>query len=308
MPSSRQSSPPGVDVRAVLARTLVDRAGLRAALWRFVTAPSHVLLVMLPVVMRLVGYTPLEVSNAGVLGDTLLYLGRMGLFFAVVIWIGPRVIGPLMRRNVPFAVAYYLFWLGCCLISWTVMLWTLHRGNPVEAELTRFWHQQFFALICYTVLVLHLGPILRPHLGSVPALVPMYVPLRLSARAAPLAALLDPALTGDVLWLQARNQYVEVTSSTGLTTLVRISLAEAIDRLGPETGQRVHRSWWVSHGHAPALRFDRRALRLIDDQDHAIPVSRRSAAEVAAWLSDAPVEGAIQARSARPRPAGAGAV
>lgn len=90
---------------------------------------------------------------------------------------------------------------------------------------------------------------------------------------------------GKVLSLQAQDHYVEVTTTAG-SELVLIRLADAIAELGDETGQQVHRSWWVARAAiADASRAENRTTLTLTD-GRAVPVSRARAKAVQDWLSD----------------------
>ena len=94
---------------------------------------------------------------------------------------------------------------------------------------------------------------------------------------------LPGALGRDLVYLKMSDHYVEVFTTAGHTVLL-MRLGDAVAEL-EGLGMRVHRSYWVGHGHAERLlrRGRRRLLRLTDGHD--VPVSRSYRAAVEAALT-----------------------
>ncbi len=96
-----------------------------------------------------------------------------------------------------------------------------------------------------------------------------------------------PAELGrDVVYLKMSDHYVEVFTAAGHTVLL-MRLGDAVAEL-EGLGIRVHRSYWVAHGHAERLvrRGRRRFLRLRGGHD--VPVSRTYLAAVESVLAANP--------------------
>jgi DNA-binding LytR/AlgR family response regulator len=93
---------------------------------------------------------------------------------------------------------------------------------------------------------------------------------------------LPRALGRDLIYLKMSDHYVDVFTTAGHTVLL-MRLGDAVAEL-EGLGMRVHRSYWVGHGHAERLlrRGRRRLLRLTDGPD--VPVSRTYLAAVEAAL------------------------
>ena len=81
-----------------------------------------------------------------------------------------------------------------------------------------------------------------------------------------------PKLVGDLIFLKSEGHYINV-HATGGSCLVMMPFKDAVDDLGT-VGMRVHRCYWVAHGHVIELlnRDGRTVLRLTDG--HEVPVSR----------------------------------
>jgi len=89
-----------------------------------------------------------------------------------------------------------------------------------------------------------------------------------------------PARFGrDVLALQMEDHYVRVHTAKG-STLVLISLSQAMAELHSVPGLRVHRSWWVAKAAVQGTVQDGRNLRLRLSNGLQAPVARSSVAAV----------------------------
>jgi hypothetical protein len=75
-----------------------------------------------------------------------------------------------------------------------------------------------------------------------------------------------------ILALSAEDHYVRVHTDRG-QALILINLSRAVDALGPDTGVRIHRSYWVANAVALQMTgIGRKGLRL--DDTTVFPVSR----------------------------------
>jgi len=91
----------------------------------------------------------------------------------------------------------------------------------------------------------------------------------------------------DVTWVEADGAYV-VVHVAGRRHVLRESMAQILDRLGPELFVRVHRSAGANLGHVRALRRGKsQALEVELSDGTRLPVSRRNAREVVALLRNA---------------------
>ena len=88
---------------------------------------------------------------------------------------------------------------------------------------------------------------------------------------------------GDVLWLEAEGAYVTVHLAER-EHVVRESLAQLLDRLGPTRFLRIHRSAGINLAHVRALRRLPGALMVELSNGTRLPISRRKAGEVVELL------------------------
>ena len=90
---------------------------------------------------------------------------------------------------------------------------------------------------------------------------------------------LPQSLGRDVVSLQARDHYIEVTTTQG-SAMILMRLSDAEQDLQDFDGMRVHRSWWISLAHVQRIEKGTSGpeLRLVTGQ--AVPVSRAQRAAV----------------------------
>lgn len=88
-----------------------------------------------------------------------------------------------------------------------------------------------------------------------------------------LIAKLRPERRGQLLALESEDHYVRVRTTAG-DELLHMRFGDAIDRLGPDLGSRVHRGWWVARNAVRSQRRDgdRVVVQLLDGTE--VPVSR----------------------------------
>jgi two-component system LytT family response regulator len=87
----------------------------------------------------------------------------------------------------------------------------------------------------------------------------------------------------DVVWLEADGAYVKVHLADR-DHVVRESLAQLLDRLGPTRFLRIHRSAGINLGHVRALRRLPRGLTVELSNGTRLAISRRKATEVVELL------------------------
>jgi two-component system LytT family response regulator len=87
----------------------------------------------------------------------------------------------------------------------------------------------------------------------------------------------------DVVWLEAEGAYVTVHLADR-THVVRESLAQLLDRLGPTRFLRIHRSAGLHLAHVRALRRQPGGLAVELSSGVRLPISRRKAREVVELL------------------------
>jgi DNA-binding LytR/AlgR family response regulator len=90
---------------------------------------------------------------------------------------------------------------------------------------------------------------------------------------------------GPVRALKGEDHYVRVIGD-GREELILMRMRDAIDRLGPVEGLRIHRSWWVAKDAVTAVRREGRTATLILKGGHEAAVARDMMPQLRAarWL------------------------
>lgn len=98
---------------------------------------------------------------------------------------------------------------------------------------------------------------------------------------------LPPGLGRDILCLQMEDHYVRVHTPRG-STLILMSLSQAMAGLKGVQGEQTHRSWWVARAAVEGVVEDGRNLRLKLTGGLEAPVSRANVGRLRAqgWLND----------------------
>lgn len=177
--------------------------------------------------------------------------------------------------SLPFAVA---------LASVPVTLFagwaTAHlMGAPTEGWLTRYGEVLIVALPAVAGYVGFYGLLNRSAAAATTT------PAAASPREAAFMARLPARLGRDLLCLQMEDHYVRVHTLRG-STLVLMSLSQAMDGLKDVEGQKVHRSWWVARSAIEGVVEDGRNIRLKLTRGLQAPVSRAHVGRLRAqgWL------------------------
>jgi hypothetical protein len=94
-----------------------------------------------------------------------------------------------------------------------------------------------------------------------------------------LFAKLPAALGREIVALQARDHYIDVTTTLG-SALVLMRLSDAERDLASWDGMRVHRSWWVSLAHVQQIEKGTSGPELRLSTGQIVPISRNQRAAV----------------------------
>ncbi|MGI9425680.1 MAG: LytTR family DNA-binding domain-containing protein [Hyphomicrobiaceae bacterium] len=94
-----------------------------------------------------------------------------------------------------------------------------------------------------------------------------------SASRATILTEMDPPLKGDVMWAEAQEHYVRLTTSEE-TRMVLIRFSDVLRDLPKDTGVRVHRSHWVALSAVSGAFKEGTNLRLKLQTGDIVPVSR----------------------------------
>lgn len=94
----------------------------------------------------------------------------------------------------------------------------------------------------------------------------------------------------DVSWVEADGAYV-IVHAAGRRHVLRESMAQILDRLGPSSFIRIHRSAGINVAHVRALRRRAGGLEVELSDGRRLPISRRKARDVVDLLRHAPGAG-----------------
>ncbi|WP_428685250.1 LytTR family DNA-binding domain-containing protein [Sphingopyxis sp.] len=101
----------------------------------------------------------------------------------------------------------------------------------------------------------------------------------------PAASLPLPPGFGPVRALKGEDHYVRVIGD-GCEELILMRMRDAIDRLGPAEGLRIHRSWWIAKDAVASIRREGRSAIIILTSGHEAAVARDMIPQLraAGWL------------------------
>ncbi len=143
--------------------------------------------------------------------------------------------------------------------------------------------RQSALIVLSTLICIHVtAPTLRKLLGHAPELVPIWWPV--SNIRVPLLLRLPNEHRNRVRRIHAANQYVEVVTETG-TTLLRMSLKNAIALLPEASGWHCHRSLWIARDEVQDLVYFKGQPRVIDMEGLSFAISRAHVPEIRAHLA-----------------------
>ncbi len=99
----------------------------------------------------------------------------------------------------------------------------------------------------------------------------------------PIQKLLPAHVRGTVLYMEAQDKYVHVTTMNG-SYLLSMSLSKAIEHLTPDQGLRIHRSTWLNWNEMQSFIYVNGNPRVLCRNDRELPVSRRQLDAVKDYL------------------------
>lgn len=149
-----------------------------------------------------------------------------------------------------------------------------NAAADTSSKLKEFGLELLFLLDNHIVLCLLLTVprMLLAHRGSRHAHAPT-VPDQVATSRATIFSDLNPPLKGELLWVEAQEHYVRLTTSEE-TRMVLMRFADVLRNLADERGLQVHRSHWVSIKAVKEAFRDGANLRLRLQTDNIVPVSR----------------------------------
>ena len=101
-----------------------------------------------------------------------------------------------------------------------------------------------------------------------------------------LSAKIPPAIGTDIIYMQAQQHYLKVTTALG-TAFVLYPLKDAMEDVRALRGIQVHRSYWVALEHIKSLKGARQDACVVMNDGTEIPVSRRRYSDVKALMATA---------------------
>lgn len=270
------------ETRRLVRQNYKDKPAFMQAGHLYNQSPVAMFVYLYPITMLLVGMVKPEYAEVGMppwqsdLVTAAKVLGYWGICWLVM----GHFAWALMRRGLPFVVVPLTMWMIAVAVSQTAS----RLFDPDYAwSLTRFLRQSVLTLPGSLVIVHAIAPRLRETLGELPELVPIWRPI--TRIRVPLLLKLPPDKRGRLLRIHAANQYVEVVTDAG-TSLLRMTLRQAVSLLPEDKGWLCHRSLWIRREEVFGFRYLRGQPQIIDSTGQAYPISRSSVAPIRAWLEE----------------------
>lgn len=235
---------------------------------RLITHPFFIGLLLAGPALKLLGYMPREYGPDAVGADLLAYAFRVLPFAIAYYYLGGRVTRALMARGFSFAVADFMLWMGWSVAAFVILDLGM-QGWGLVPGLVNFLSMQAFVLILHVLKLLHFEQMIRAAIFVRPAENSLWSGKDRRATGNRIA----PDLQGELLHIQAQNQYVMVTTTAG-ARLVRMSMQRALESVPDDAGICIHRSWWVSRALLARAAFDAKRSAVIAADGKSYPVSK----------------------------------
>lgn len=269
---------------AAASRNLKPFENFRQFCFYLARHPFFISLFAFPIILKATGIMRLEFPQMTVIQEVILLLCRFGAYFVALLVLFPSWLYFWMNRNVSFMLTYWAFWMMMCLVN-LIVSWLFFAQYSALELMARFVATQMMAAMLVVWMVYFFERAVRAQLGFVPELVPVWKSVIMPENGALSASMLAPELSGNLLLIQAQNQYLKVKTSTG-TKLLRMTMKDALSRLPNGTGIRVHRSWWLHRSLIVAPCKDGNKLTVIDGQGNAYPSSKELLVEIEKYAEE----------------------
>lgn len=202
------------------------------------------------------------------------------------IFIGYQFYSPFVRfllvRNIPFIWASVGFYSILALIE-ALIYSRLSVVNPLGLGVIIYWlTTSLLIFLTVAFLMQYFQAAILKNLSVWELPIPLWWPLRLGG--CKLAAHLDADTRSEVLLIEAQNQYIRVTCTSGVAML-RMGFSKAMELVEADVGLQVHRSIWIRKSQIDRLVSRNGNPRLIDKSGAEIPISRSSVSDVKKFLS-----------------------
>ena len=245
------------------------------------TLPVTLYRYVLPLTMLFVGLMKPEYPDldAPVFVGHLLTTAKV-LVFWLLSWTSLGLLAWwLMPRGVPFVAIPIGLWVVAVLGSQALSLLVM---PDFQWSWLRLLRQATLTVPATLIAVYAAGPLLRERLGEIPELVPIWA-FNVSVRV-PLLLKLPADRRGRLRRIHAANQYVEVVTEAG-TTLLRMTLRDAVALVPEDKGWWCHRSLWIRRDEVVSLTYLRGQPQITDRDGQVWPISRKSVPEIRDWLN-----------------------
>lgn len=247
----------------------------------YVTHPVTLYTYALPLTMLFVGLMKPEYPDM----DVPIYVGHLITTAKVVVFwlISWTSLGALawwlMPRGVPFVAVPIGLWLIAVAGSQALSPLVI---PDFQWSWLRLMRQIVLTLPATVIAVYAAAPMLRDRLGSMPELVPIWT-FNVRVRV-PLLLKLPADRRGRLRRIHAANQYVEVVTEQG-TTLLRMTLRDAVALVPEDKGWWCHRSLWIRRDEVISLTYLRGQPQITDRDGQTWPISRKSVQDIRDWLN-----------------------
>ncbi len=247
----------------------------------YLTHPVTLYTYALPLTMLFTGLMKPEYPDL----DVPFYVGHLittakVLAFWLISWTSLGALAWwLMPRGVPFVALPIGLWLVAVVGSQALSPLVI---PDFQWNWLRLMRQIVLTLPATVIAIYAAGPMLRERLGSIPELVPIWT-FNVRVRV-PLLLKLPTDRRGRLRRIHAANQYVEVVTEQG-TTLLRMTLRDAVALVPEDKGWWCHRSLWIRRDEIVSLTYTRGQPQITDRDGQIWPISRKSVQEIRNWLN-----------------------
>lgn len=209
----------------------------------------------------------------------LIHYALMVYYMGFMYYVGAEAVYYGLKQNVPLVVSvcalYFIASFPDAFIQHVIL-----KNDDIFAVLLEMFETATILFPGVIIFLLYLGPSIKYELARPASDCPVWRPVeRKSAE--------DDALSDEILLMQAQNQYTRVTARN-VSTLVRMPLSAAIEKVDKDEGWQVHRSYWIRKSQVAAVKFKKGNPRIIDKQNNEVPVSRKMVKEIKAYLEAQP--------------------
>lgn len=268
------------ETRRMVQANFRSRADFVQAGRTYMTHPVTLYGYALPLTLLLTGMLKPEFTEVGLpeFVSHILTFAKVAVYWLFCWLVLGHVLWFAMRRGLSFVAVVMGLWVVAVLLSQGLTVLTVAGA---EWSWVRILRQGIITVPASLVAVHASAPALRDRLGHIPEIVPIWRS-NVSVEV-PLLLKLPPEKRARIRRIHAANQYVEVVTDAG-STLLRLSLRDAVSLMPAGTGWLCHRSLWIRKDEVVALGFQRGQAQITDCYGKTYPISRASVPEIRDWL------------------------